>query len=402
MLQGKRILVGVSGGIAAFKIPFLVRSLIKEEAEVKVVMTAASLDFVTPLTLSTLSKNPVHFDFINEESGQLSWNNHVALALWADYIIIAPATANTLAKMSTGICDNLLLATYLSSKCPVFVVPAMDLDMYKHDSTKQSLETLKSFGNTIIPAEHGELASGLSGEGRMAEPDTIISCLKNYIRKCSPLYGKKVLITAGPTYEPIDPVRFLGNYSTGTMGFELAKTAARLGARVVLVTGPSHLTIEHNSIEVVRIQTAQEMFDKVEKHYPKMDIVIGSAAVADFRVAHPSKQKIKKSENEGLELHLEPNVDIIKYLGAQKNKQYLVGFALETQNELLNAKDKIKRKNLDAIVLNSLNDKEAGFGTGTNKITFIDKNFSKKSFEAKTKDLVANDIWSQILKRIDA
>jgi phosphopantothenoylcysteine decarboxylase/phosphopantothenate--cysteine ligase len=401
MLSGKNILLGISGGIAAYKTTFLVRLLIKAGAQVKVVMTQSASSFVSPLTLSTLSKNPVLMDFVNEEDGSLSWNNHVELGLWADLMLIAPATANTLSKMANGTCDNLLLATYLSAKCPVFVAPAMDLDMYKHPSTKASLEKLESFGNRIIPAESGELASGLQGEGRMAEPENIITYILSDLAKGLPLTGKKVLITAGPTHEAIDPVRFLGNKSTGTMGFELAKHAVNLGAKVVLVSGPTHLNVDHTSIELVRVTSAQEMYDACHKHYADTDVAICAAAVADYRPATVATEKIKKKEGE-MSIQLERTPDILKSLGAAKKNQFLVGFALETENELENAKGKLQRKHLDGIVLNSLKDDGAGFGGTTNKITFIDKNLEIKTFDLKTKSEVASDIWEEIISRIHA
>jgi phosphopantothenoylcysteine decarboxylase/phosphopantothenate--cysteine ligase len=340
-------------------------------------------------------------DFVNEEDGSLSWNNHVELGLWADLMLIAPATANTLSKMANGTCDNLLLATYLSAKCPVFVAPAMDLDMYKHPSTKASLEKLESFGNRIIPAESGELASGLQGEGRMAEPENIITYIVSDLAKGLPLTGKKVLITAGPTHEAIDPVRFLGNKSTGTMGFELAKHAANLGAKVVLVSGPTHLNVDHTLIELVRVTSAQEMYDACHKHYADTDVAICAAAVADYRPATVATEKIKKKKGE-MSIQLERTPDILKSLGAAKKNQFLVGFALETENELENAKGKLQRKHLDGIVLNSLKDDGAGFGGTTNKITFIDKNLEIKTFDLKTKSEVASDIWEEIISRIHA
>ncbi len=401
MLGGKKILLGISGGIAAYKTTFLVRLFIKAGAQVKIVMTQSASSFVSPLTLSTLSKNPVLSDFVNEEDGSLSWNNHVELGLWADIMLVAPATANTLSKMANGVCDNLLLATYLSAKCPVYFAPAMDLDMYKHPSTKNSIEKLQSYGNVMIPAESGELASGLHGEGRMAEPENIIQFIEKDLAEGLPLSGKKVLITAGPTYEAIDPVRFLGNRSTGAMGFELAKKAADLGAEVVLVSGPTHLSISHSGIQLVRVTSAQEMYDACRKVYPNMDIAICAAAVADYRPKHVATEKIKKKEGE-MHLELERNPDILLSLGEVKKHQFLVGFALETQNELENAKEKLQRKHLDAIVLNSLKDDGAGFGGTTNKITFIDKNLKIKTFGLKTKPEVASDIWDEIISRIHA
>ncbi|MFD2098383.1 bifunctional phosphopantothenoylcysteine decarboxylase/phosphopantothenate--cysteine ligase CoaBC [Flagellimonas iocasae] len=401
MLGGKNILLGISGGIAAYKTTFLVRLLIKAGAQVKIVMTQSASSFVSPLTLATLSKNPVLMDFVNEEEGSISWNNHVELGLWADIMLIAPATANTLSKMANGVCDNLLLATYLSAKCPVYFAPAMDLDMYKHPSTKASLEKLESFGNKMIPAESGELASGLHGEGRMAEPENIIQFLQEDLGKGLSLSGKKVLITAGPTHEAIDPVRFLGNRSSGTMGFELAKKAAELGAKVVLVSGPTSLDIKHNSIELIRVTSAQEMYEACHNHYNDTDVAICAAAVADYRPKNVAKEKLKKKEGD-LNIELERNPDILLSLGEKKSHQFLVGFALETENELENAKGKLQRKNLDGIVLNSLKDDGAGFGGTTNKITFIDKNLEIKTFGLKTKPEVASDIWEEIISRIHA
>nr|WP_297788151.1 bifunctional phosphopantothenoylcysteine decarboxylase/phosphopantothenate--cysteine ligase CoaBC [uncultured Allomuricauda sp.] len=401
MLSGKNILLGVSGGIAAYKTAFLVRLLIKAGAQVKVVMTQSASSFVSPLTLSTLSKNPVLMDFVNEEDGSLSWNNHVELGLWADVMLIAPATANTLSKMANGTCDNLLLATYLSAKCPVYFAPAMDLDMYKHSSTKNSLDKLQSFGNTMIPAESGELASGLHGEGRMAEPEHIVAFIQEDLRKGLPLSEKKVLITAGPTHEAIDPVRFLGNRSTGTMGFELAKKAADLGASVILVSGPTHLNIEHYNIQLIRVTSAQDMYEACHEHYSNTDIAICAAAVADYRPKTIASEKLKKQEGD-MKIELERTPDILMSLGEAKKNQFLVGFALETQNELENAKGKLQRKHLDGIVLNSLKDDGAGFGGSTNKITFIDKNSEIKTFDLKTKSEVASDIWEEIISRIHA
>lgn len=402
MLAGKKILLGITGGIAAYKTTFLTRLLIKAGAEVKIIMTHSASSFVTPLTLSTLSKNPVMTDFINEEDGALSWNNHVALALWADFMLVAPATANTLAKMAQGTCDNLLMATYLSTKCPVYFAPAMDLDMYKHPTAKAAFKKLATFGNVMIPAESGELASGLSGEGRMAEPENIINFLNNHLASGLPLYQKQVLITAGPTHEPLDPVRFLGNRSTGTMGFELARHAAKLGATVTLVSGPTTLTVNQSNINLIRVSTAEEMYLAVHQYFKQAAIVISAAAVADYRPKQVAEQKIKKKEGQPMILELERTQDILKSMGDIKQNQFLVGFALETQNELDNAKSKLKRKNLDAIVLNSLNDTGAGFGTGTNKITFLDKNLNQKTFAIKTKAEVARDIWKEILERINA
>lgn len=399
MLRGKNILLGVTGGIAAYKTAFLVRLLIRAGARVKVVLTRSAMDFVTPLTLATLSKNPAQTDFIREEDGQLDWNNHVELALWADLMLIAPLTANTLSKMAGGQCDNLLLAVYLSAKCPVFLAPAMDLDMYKHPATKTSLNRLQSFGNQVIPPTSGELASGLQGEGRMAEPEDIVAFLNTHLAKNQPLAGKKVLITAGPTHEAIDPVRYVGNRSSGRMGFALAEKAAQLGAGVTLVSGPTNLVVEDEHIQLIRVVTAREMYEAALKAFPEADIAICAAAVADFRPKESALQKIKK-RGKGLRLELVPNPDILRTMGEQKTTQFLVGFALETENEIANAQEKLRKKNLDAIVLNSLNDPGAGFGEETNKITFLDKNSGIRPFELKNKAEVALDILHEIIARI--
>ncbi|MDY7395479.1 bifunctional phosphopantothenoylcysteine decarboxylase/phosphopantothenate--cysteine ligase CoaBC [Aureibaculum sp. 2210JD6-5] len=401
VLSGKNILLGVTAGIAAYKTTYLVRLFIKAGAHVKVIMTPASKDFVTPLTLSTLSKNPVYSTFYDKEEENELWNNHVELALWADYFIIAPATANTLSKMVNGICDNLLLATYLSAKCKVYFAPAMDLDMYKHNSTKENLQQLESFGNVMIPAESGELASGLEGEGRMAEPENILSFIEKDIISGLPLRNKKVLITAGPTHEAIDPVRFIGNHSSGKMGFELAKEAANLGAEVILISGPSNETTKHSLIKRIDVVTAEEMYNAVHQYYNTCNIAILSAAVADFKPSKLASDKIKKKDAE-LSLKLVPTKDILASLGEVKDKQFLVGFALETSNELENAKGKLKRKNLDLIVLNSLNDKGAGFKKPTNKITIIDADENPKKFDTKSKSEVAKDIFNEILKKYNA
>ncbi|QXP64770.1 bifunctional phosphopantothenoylcysteine decarboxylase/phosphopantothenate--cysteine ligase CoaBC [Polaribacter sp. HaHaR_3_91] len=400
VLSGKKILLGITAGIAAYKTAGLVRLFIKLGAEVKVIMTPASKDFITPLTLSTLSKNPVYSTFYNKEDEENElWNNHVDLGLWADYMLVAPATANTMSKMTNGTCDNLLLAVYLSAKCPIYFAPAMDLDMYIHPSTKESLQKLKSFGNTIIPATSGELASGLVGEGRMAEPEDIVSFIEKDILSKLPLKGKKVLLTAGPTYEAIDPVRFIGNHSSGKMGFAIAEAAANLGAEVFLVSGPSHQKIQHSLVHRVNVISADEMYNAAHKYFKEVDVAILSAAVADYRPKNVATQKIKKTTS-ALEIELEPTKDILASLGEIKENQYLVGFALETNNELENAKGKLKRKNLDAIVLNSLQDKGAGFATDTNKITIIDKDLTEKSFELKSKVEVAKDIMNEIVKNI--
>ncbi|MEN9489119.1 MAG: hypothetical protein RL494_1384 [Bacteroidota bacterium] len=396
VLSGKKIILGVSGGIAAYKSASLVRLFIKAGAHVQVIMTPASKDFVTPLTLSTLSKNPVHSTFFNEDDKDAVWNNHVDLALWADYIVIAPATANTMSKMVAGNCDNLLIATYLSAKCPVYIAPAMDLDMYKHPSTKASFEAFEKFGNIVIPAESGELASGLSGEGRMAEPENIIAFLEKDIENKLPLKGKKILITAGPTYEAIDPVRFVGNHSTGKMGFDIAMAAANFGAQVTLISGPTHLQIINESINLVRITSAEEMYTTCHQYFNDADVMIAAAAVADYRPKNVAAQKIKKNEPT-FTIELEKTKDILASLGQIKKNQFLIGFALETENEIENAKVKIQKKNLDLIVLNSLNDFGAGFGKPTNKVTFIDKNFTIEPQELKSKEIVALDIVHKII-----
>jgi len=401
VLSGKKIILGISGGIAAYKTASLVRLFIKAGAEVQVIMTPASKDFVTPLTLSTLSKNPVHSSFYNEEEDNAQWNNHVELGLWADLMIIAPATANTLSKMVNGNCDNLLIATYLSAKCPIYFAPAMDLDMYKHPSTIASFNTLKQFGNTIIPAESGELASGLSGEGRMAEPENIIAFLEADLLSKLPLKGKKILITAGPTYEAIDPVRFIGNHASGKMGFDIANEAANLGAEVILVSGPTHLKVKNNTVKVIKVMSAQEMYDACHNYYNDVDVAIAAAAVADYKPKNVAAQKIKKNASD-FTIELEKTKDILASFGTGKKNQFLIGFALETENEIENAILKIQKKNLDLIVLNSLQDQGAGFGQPTNKITFIDKNFIVEPMELKSKEAVAVDILNKVITHYDA
>lgn len=401
ILSGKNVLLGITAGIAAYKTASLVRLFIKSGAQVKVVMTPASKDFITPLTLSTLSKNPVYSSFTNEEDDNAMWNNHVELGLWADVFVIAPATANTMSKMANGTSDNLLLATYLSAKCPVYFAPAMDLDMYKHKSTKNSFEKLQSFGNTMIPATSGELASGLVGEGRMAEPEDIVSFIENDILDKLPLKGKKVLITAGPTYEAIDPVRFIGNHSSGKMGFEIANASANLGAEVILVTGPTHQKTTHSLIKVIPVTSAEDMFQEVHNYFKGVDVAILSAAVADFRPKEVAPQKIKK-KSDTLTLELERTKDILASLGETKTGQFLVGFALETNNEQENAKQKLKKKNLNLIVLNSLQDKGAGFKGDTNKVTFIDNKNNVTEFQLKSKTEVAEDLLNEIVKQIHA
>ena len=401
VLSSKNILLGVTAGIAAYKTAYLVRLFIKAGANVQVIMTPASKEFVTPLTLSTLSKNPVHSTFYEKNDDNELWNSHVDLGLWADYLVIAPATANTLAKMASGTCDNLLLATYLSAKCPVYIAPAMDLDMYKHTSTKENLNKLESFSNTIIPAESGELASGLLGEGRMAEPESILSFIENDILSRLPLKGKKVLITAGPTYEAIDPVRYIGNHSSGKMGFELANEAANLGAEVLLISGPSNEKVNHALIQRIDVVSAEEMYQATHNHYKNVEIAILAAAVADYKPITVATQKIKKKEA-NLVIELTQTKDILASLGKQKTNQFLVGFALETNNELENAISKLKRKNLDLIVLNSLQDEGAGFKKSTNKVTLIDQQENVTEFGLKSKIEVAQDIFNEIVKKLHA
>jgi len=394
MFKNKNILIGVTASIAAYKSAFLVRLLIKAGANVKVIMTDSAVEFITPLTLSTLSKNPVLIDFTKNKQGE--WNNHVELGLWADAFIIAPASANTLAKMANGLCDNLLLATYLSAKCPVTVAPAMDLDMYKHKSTKDNLKRIESFGNKIIHPGTGELASGLFGEGRMAEPEEIIAFLEKELSKNLPFANKKALVTAGPTYEAIDPVRFIGNHSSGKMGFAIAEELANQGAEVTLVCGPNSLKTINKNIIRIDVVSAEELFKAAVTVFKNADVSILSAAVADYKPSKTANQKIKKSTGTKA-IDLIPTKDTLAELGKLKTKkQLLIGFALETENEVANAKEKIKKKNLDLIILNSLNDKGAGFKTDTNKITIIDKNNKITKFELKSKEDVAKDILKTI------
>jgi phosphopantothenoylcysteine decarboxylase/phosphopantothenate--cysteine ligase len=401
VLSGKKILLGVTAGIAAYKSCFLVRLFIKAGAEVKVVMTPSARDFVTPLTLSTLSKNPVHSTFYEKDEENELWNNHVDLALWADLMVIAPLTANTLAKMTDGICDNLLLATYLSAKSTVYFAPAMDLDMYRHETTSKNIETLEKRGHLFIAPAYGELASGLEGEGRMAEPEEILSFIEKDIEAGLPLRGKNVLITAGPTYEALDPVRFIGNHSSGKMGFSLAEEAASLGAKVTLIAGPSKEKTTGSNIDRFDVVSAEEMYRVTHEHFSQADVAIFSAAVSDFTPKVVSSQKIKKDEGL-MQITLVPTRDILASAGANKGDCYLVGFALETENELSNAKNKLSKKNLDLIVLNSLQDKGAGFGSDTNKITLIDKNGHCQEFDLKSKRQVAADIFKEILKSVHA
>lgn len=396
ILHGKKILLGVTGGIAAYKAAHLVRLFVKAGAEVQVLMTASAKDFITPLTLATLSKREVFSELINTETENPTWNNHVDFSLWADFFIIAPATANTLAKMAHGVCDNLVMATYLSCKCPVYVAPAMDLDMYQHATTHANLKQLQANGVTVIPAEAGELASGLYGEGRMAEPENIVHFIQNHLQQKSPLFGKKLLVTAGPTYEAIDPVRFIGNHASGLMGFQLAEKAASLGAEVTLVSGPSHLTIQNSAIKQIKVVSAEQMLQEVLHNYPQTDIAIMAAAVADYRPAKVAVEKVKKADATWT-LELEKTTDILLELGKQKTHQLLVGFALETNNELEHAKQKLQKKNLDFIVLNSLNHAGAGFGVSTNKITLIDKFGRVEEGTLKSKSEVALDILQKAI-----
>lgn len=397
VLSGKKVLLGISGGIAAYKSPLIVRLLKSLDAEVRVVMTPSAKDFVTPLTLSTLSNNPVLSTFTATELDNPVWNDHVELGKWADLFIIAPATANTLSALVNAKCNNLLIATYLSCTSPIYIAPAMDLDMYAHNANQENLKILKSFGHQILPVGEGFLASGLHGKGRMLSPEEIVDFIEKDLEKSLPLYGKKILITAGPTYEAIDPVRFIGNHSSGKMGFELAKEASKLGAEVLLVTGPTALELKDNRIDVRRVTSASEMFEVVMENYSDTQIAIAAAAVADFKPDNSHAQKIKK-ETDFNTINLVPTKDILATMGKEKKDQFLVGFALETENELKNAIKKLKTKNLNAIVLNSLNDKGAGFSGDQNKISFINQEGKPTDFELKSKALVAQDVFSQILK----
>jgi len=396
MLAGKKILVGVTGSIAAYKSAYLIRELIKLEAEVKVIMTPASTGFISPLTLSTLSKNPVSIDFIKNKNGE--WENHVELGLWADLLIIAPTTANTIAKMSNGLCDNLLLATYLSARCPVWIAPAMDLDMFTHPTTTSNLNQLKNYKVSIIEPTSGELASGLDGKGRMEEPEVIASLIKNLFNQKSILKDKNIVITGGPTYEAIDPVRFIGNHSSGKTGVILAEECAKRGANVTLVLGPSNQQITNKNINVIHVTSADDMLNTVQDVWHTMDIGIFSAAVADYKVEKPAHQKIKKNDDTFV-LNLIKNPDILFWAGQNKSEhQYLVGFALETNNEIENAQKKLSEKNLDLLILNSLNDKGAGFKHDTNKVTFVKPNNKLTHFELKPKTEMGIDIVNQIEK----
>ena len=396
ILSGKKVLLGISGGIAAYKTPNLVRCLIKKGAEVKVVMTDSAKDFVTPLSLSTVSKNPVHSSFKSDDEDGV-WNNHVELGLWADFMLICPATANTLFKMANGNCDNLLLGVYLSCKSETFFAPAMDLDMYKHQSTKESINKLISFGNILIPPAHGELASGLSGEGRLPEPHEIVDFIEKHYTKNLPLEGKKVLISAGPTIEELDPVRYISNHSSGKMGYSLAETALSLGAEVKLISGPTNQSISSENIKIVHIKTGKELHQAILDDYNNSDIVIMAAAVSDYKPIEFSEKKIKKDNNE-LNIKFEKTTDILFELGQNKKNQILVGFALENNNELSNAINKLEKKNLDLIVLNSLNDEGAGFGYDTNKITVVDCSGNVTPYKLKKKNEVADDVFKHIIE----
>jgi len=393
-----RVILGICGSIAAYKSATLIRLLVKSGADVRVVMTPDATNFITPLTLSTLSKNPVLVDYFIPETGE--WNNHVELGLWGDVMIIAPASANTLAKMAGGLCDNLLMAVYLSAKCPVYFAPAMDLDMWKHTATQENIAKIQEYGNSLIPPGTGELASGLHGEGRMAEPEEIIDFLLADIKSKLPLANQKMLVTAGPTYEAIDPVRFIGNHSSGKMGFAIADELAKLGADVTLVSGPSAQISREHSVKRINVTSAAEMLEACLQNYPNAKACIMSAAVADYTPVTVAQQKIKKKED-GFSIDLKKTTDILNELGSKKAAgQILVGFALETNNEEINAIDKLQRKNLDFIVLNSLNDEGAGFKKDTNKITIIDKALVKTVYDLKTKDEVARDICAKIVELI--
>lgn len=400
LLSGKKILLGISGGIAAYKTPLLVRELVKKGAEVRVVLTPSAKDFVTPLTLSTVSNNPVHSSFFNEQDDSQDWNDHVKLGSWADLLLIAPATVNTLSSLVQARCNNLLIAVYLSARCPIMIAPAMDLDMYSHTANQNNIKTLQTCGHTVLDVGEGFLASGLNGKGRMLEPEQIVQHVIDFFDKKAPLLGKRVMITAGPTYEPIDPVRFVGNRSSGKMGYALAKQALSFGASVKLVSGPTFLSIAHPRLDLVSVETAQEMFEVVKDSYHSMDIIIGAAAVADFRPVICQNQKIKK-ENTLNSIKLEPTDDILSYIGEHHNGNfYLVGFALESENEFENAVKKIKKKNLDAIVLNSLNDTGGGLNSDKNKITYIRKDLSQVTYDLKDKLEVARDIFEEIIVEI--
>jgi len=398
MLSGKKVLLGVAGSIAAYKATFLVRQLVKAGAEVKVILTPAARDFVTPLTLSTLSKNPVLWEYFDPEDEEGKWNNHVDLGLWADILLIAPATSNTLSKMANGSCDNLLTGVYMSAKCPVYFAPAMDLDMYKHPSTLKNIQKLESYGNTFIPSESGELASGLVGEGRMAEPENIIDFIQNDLKTKGRLYGSNVLVNAGPTHEPIDPVRFIGNHSSGKMGVALAEAAYDEGASVTLVLGPGSVNPDtRKDIQVVQVVTALDMNEACQEKFPFADITILAAAIADYRPVQVSDKKIKKSGDK-VTLELVENPDILAGLGKiKKENQFLAGFALETNDFIENAKKKLHKKNCDLIVLNTPTEKGTGFGYDTNEAILIDKNGLQHQLGFKDKKDIAKEILDHII-----
>ena len=403
MLKGKNFLLGITGSIAAYKAAILVRLLVKEGANVKVIMTPKAKEFITPLTMATLSKNPILVDFYNPENGD--WNSHVDLGIWADAYIIAPASANTLGKMANAIADNLLVTTYLSARCPVFIAPAMDMDMYAHPANLKNIEILKSFGNIFIEPAEGELASGLVGKGRMEEPENIVNFIKSYFSKKKSLEGKIILVTAGPTYEKIDTVRFIGNYSSGKMGYAIANEAASRGAEVILISGPSNEKIPSSpNIKLYKVESAGEMYDVVMRFYPECNIAIFSAAVADFTPEITSSKKIKR-KSDSLEIKLIPTRDIAFEAGKLKRSDQInIGFALESENEIFNAQEKLKKKNFDFIVLNSLKDTGSGFNTDTNKITIFDNKQQKIEFNLKSKTLVAKDIidkLEEILKEFE-
>lgn len=395
-LRGKKILLGITGGIAAYKTPEIVRGLIKKGAEVRIVMTPSAKDFVTPLTLATLSKNPVLSSFIAEDSDNPYWNDHVALGLWADLFLIAPATSNTLSAMAHGRCNNLLLGVYLSAKCPVWIAPAMDLDMYAHPTTQHNINQLTSYGNYVLPVGEGALASGLEGKGRMLEPYEILALVETHFNSNTPLQGKTVLITAGPTFEAIDPVRYIGNHASGKMGFALAKEALVLGANVILITGPTNEKLDHSHLELIPVVSAEDMLNAVQNVFKKADIAIAAAAVADYKPKQSASQKIKKQGSD-FSLELTETPDILAYMGTHKKNQKVIGFALETENEWEHATAKLRKKKADGIVLNTLNDKGAGFSGSTNKITYIHANLKSHSFPLLTKEECAQHIFEQIL-----
>ena len=398
LLSGKKVLLGISGGIAAYKTPILVRELIKKGAEVRVIITQSAKNFVTPLTLSTVSKNPVLSSFIATDQDNPLWNDHVAIGLWADLFIVAPATANTISNMAHAVCNNLLLATYLSAKCPVFIAPAMDLDMYAHNAQQKNLSVLKKVGNIVFPVGEGALASGLSGQGRMLEPIEMVSLLENHLMANAPLVGDRILITAGPTHEALDPVRFIGNHSSGKMGFALASAALELGAEVILISGPTALEINHTNLNRIDVVSAAQMMEAVMDHYSNASIAISAAAVCDFTPKHKSSQKIKKEySDDKFSLELVKTKDILGYMGQNKKNQIVIGFALETENEEVNAKDKMTTKNLDAIILNLLHQENEVFNSDKNEITIFHKDGRQFNFKKQSKLSLAYEIFKQII-----